>query len=260
VKGPEGPFLARNLPVFVVFAEALALAAQNPGKLLFWALPVVSAGLLGVGIVALTPYSPLLAFGVPFVFVLTMVAFASVFSIRVHRMVLVPGEQLPVLSTQLKERSTWRYFLGVLVIAAIGAVPAVGVGFALSRIPEPGLPVPLGAILNVILPYLAAQVVIAKRQLLYLTGISLGRGSAWTESTAMGEGFKLRLAFVNLLCALYTIGISLFAGWLVGMVFTTGPQGLLEFLTIVVGLPAQLGCFACLQAACYRRLSLNPVP
>lgn len=235
------------------------MAALNPGKMLLWTLPVVSAGLLGVGIVAVTPYSPLLAFGVPFVFVLIMVAFASVFSIRVHRMVLVPSNQLSVLSTQLKERSTWRYFSGMLLVAGMGSVPALAVGFALSKVPEPGPPAPLGTVLAFVLPYLAAQVVIAKRQLLYLTGISLGRVNAWRESTTMGEGFAFRLAFVNLLSALYTLGISLFAGWLVGMAFTTGPQGLLEFLTIVVGLPAQLGCFACLQAVCYRRLSLNPV-
>jgi hypothetical protein len=202
----------------------------------------------------------MLHYGVPFAFTLLVAALASAFSIRVHRMILVPGEHHCFLSTQLKERNTWRYFLGTVMVAAMGAVPALAVGFALSKIPEPGIPAPLGTILAFVLPYLAAQLVIAKRQLLYLTGISLGRGNAWTESTTMGEGYGVRLACVNLLSAVYTIGISLFAGWLVGLVFTTGPQGLLEFLTIVVGLPAQLGCFACLQAACYRRLSQNPVP
>jgi hypothetical protein len=260
VKGTEELLLARHLPVLGVFAEALALAAQNPGKLLFWTLPVVSVGLLGVGTVALVPYSPLAAFGVPLVFALIVATFASAFSIRVHRMVLNPGERPSPWSILLKERTTWRYVQGVLLVAAMGAVPALAVGFALSKIPEPGLPAPLGPILAVVLPYLSAQVVVAKRQLLYLTGISLSRSNAWVESTTMGAGFGGRLASVNLLSAVYTLGVSLFAGWLVGMVFTEGPQGLLEFLTIIVGLPAQLGCFACLQAACYRRLSLNPVP
>lgn len=236
------------------------MAAFNPGKMLFWTLPVVSTGLLGVGTIALAPDTPLFGFGVPFVCALFVAALASAFSIRVHRMVLSPGGSQSSLSTQLKERNTWRYFLGTVMVAAMGAAPALAVGFALSKIPEPGIPAPLGTILAFVLPYLAAQLVIAKRQLLYLTGISLGRGNAWTESTTMGEGYGVRLACVNLLSAVYTIGISLFAGWLVGLVFTTGPQGLLEFLTIVVGLPAQLGCFACLQAACYRRLSQNPVP
>jgi hypothetical protein len=193
-------------------------------------------------------------------FAMILVTFASAFSVRVHRMVLIPGEPLSSFSTQLKDRSTWRYAWGVLVVAAMGAVPAIAAGFTLSRIPESSLPPPLGSILAVVLPDLSAQVVVAKRQLLYLTGISLGRGNAWLASSTMGAGFGARLAAVNLLSASYTLGVSLFAGWLVGMAFTEGPQGLLEFLTIVVGLPAQLGCFACLQAVCYRRLSLHPVP
>jgi len=50
--------------------------------------------------------------------------------------------------------------------------------------------------------------------------------------------------------------VSVFAGWMVGNSSIDAPQGLLEFLTIVVGLPTQLGFFACLQAVCYGRLRL----
>ena len=260
MNGPEGPLPARRLPVFGVFAEALTLAGRHSGKLFLWSFPVVTVGLLGVGTVALIPSSPEVVFGVPLVFAVISVFFASAFSVRVHRMVLIPGELPQPLSLQVKDHDTWRYARGVLLVAAMGAPAAIAAGYALSRIPENSLPAPLEYILAVIVPYLSVQVVVAKRQLLYLTGISLGRSTAWLASSTMGRGFGARLVAVNLLSALYTLGVSLFAGWLVGTAFTDGPQGLLEFLTIVVGLPAQLGCFACLQAACYRRLSFDPVP
>jgi hypothetical protein len=109
-----------------------------------------------------------------------------------------------------------------------------------------------------ILAWLAAQAATARLLFLYLPDLSLGGVGSWRASRIMARGCRGRLALLGLTSGVYTLGVSAFAGWMVGMAFT-GPQGLLEFLTIVVGLPAQMGCFACLQAACHRRLCPDPL-
>jgi len=123
---------------------------------------------------------------------------------------------------------------------------------------DAGLPGLLGPIAGFALPYLGLLALLSKRQLLYLTDISLNGHASWKDSTAMGRGFGWRLAGVNMVSGLFILGVSVFAGWMIGNSFVNAPQGLLEFLTIVVGLPAQLGFFACLQASCYGRLRLPP--
>ena len=255
--------LPRALPVFAVFTEALTLTARHSGRLLIWSAPMVGFGLLIVAAEALQLFSPeVLAFA-PAVVGLSLLILACAYSVQVHRLILVPYEAVPYFP-RVFSRSTWRYVSGFLVLALLAAVPGGVAGFAAAWVSDAAELGPFGPVLIVLASYFVVQVVIAKRQLLYLTDISLHQGGfwrgSWAASSAMGQGFGWRLAGLNLLSGLYTLSVSLFAGWLVGLVFPEGPQGQLEFLTIVVGLPAQLGCFACLQAACYRRLSLNPVP
>lgn len=251
---------ARRLPVAGVFAEAIALWAGNSGRLFVWTSPIVALGLAAVGARALLPLSAAAHVGVSAAYLVFLVVSASAFSVRVHRMILLPGEPLPPFLSYILARGTWRYAGGVLVVAAMAVVPAVAGGGVSSLVSEVGLPEPLGDILGTALPYFLVQAVVAKRQLLFLTDISLHPGGSWRTSTAMGRGYGVRLAALNMLSGVYTLGVTLFTGWLVGTVFTEGPQDLLEFLTIVMGLPAQLGCFACLQAACYGRLSPDTAP
>jgi len=255
-----GPEPARTLPVFGVFAEALVLSARNSARMFVWTLPVGVAGVLGVGAAVLLREVPFASLAALCAAAAYLVVLACAFSVRVHRMLLVPGERPVPFGGQFFTASTWRYVRGSLVVALMAVIPmALGVAAA-SFASDAGLGFPLNAILAATLPYLAAQAVIAPRQILYLTDLSLRSRGSWAASTAMARGFHWRLRGVNLLGAGFSLVVTLFAGWLVGMAFAEGPQWALEFLTLAMGLPAQLVCFTCLQAACYRRLSLDPVP
>lgn len=276
----------RTLPVFGVVAEALTLAARHTGKLLLWVSPLALMGLAAVGLLAVGPESDALSLGVQAGFALVLVVYWSAFSVRVHRLILLPSPDQnadPVPVTNIKpdegpdsvpdqgpdsgpglgdERSrdlsgsVRRSVGGLLLLALLAVLPTVCGLYLGGLIMDAGLPGLLGPIAGFSVPYLALLAILGKRQLLYLTDISLNGHASWKDSTAMGRGFGWRLAAVNMLSGLFIMGVSVFAGWMVGNAFVNAPQGLLEFLTIVVGLPTQLGFFACLQAACYGRLRL----
>jgi len=250
--GQAGP---GSLPVFGVFAVALALAARNSARLLIWSVPVGLTGLSAVGAAALLG-------GTPQAFLATMACAAlglgvlfCAFSVRVHRMLLLPFEPVLSFSGQFSSPFTWRYFRGALAVALLAAVPAgFGAAVALAGA-SAGLGPPLDFLLAALLPCLAAQAFMAPLQLIHLTGLSLRAGGSWRASMAIARGNVHRLCAVNLLCAGFFILVTLFAGWLVGMAFKDGPQGLLELFTLAVGFPAQMVLFTCLQAVCYGRLA-----
>ncbi|MFP5222275.1 MAG: hypothetical protein ACLGSA_08305 [Acidobacteriota bacterium] len=276
----------RTLPVFGVVAEALALAARHTGKLLLWVSPLALIGLAAVGVLAFSPESATLSVAVPLGFAVVLVLYWSVFSVRVHRLILLPDpdsthgslpdtapgsdvNSKPVSGLESSPDSgpedqrardlpgsIRRSVGGLLLLALMAVLPTVCGLYLGGLILDAGLPGILGPITAFAGPYLALLGLLGKRQLLYLTDLSLNGRASWKDSTAMGRGFGWRLAGVNMLSGLFILGISVFAGWMVGNSFTNAPQGLLEFLTIVVGLPAQLGFFACLQAVCYGRLRL----
>lgn len=256
----------RTLPPFGVVAEALTLAARHTGKLLLWASPLALIGLAAVGALALAPESALLAICVPVGFALVLVVYWAGFSVRVHRLILLPDPDPDPDSTltQARQRdlggSVRRSIAGLLLLALLAVAPTVCGFIAGVSILQAGLPGLWGPIVAFVTPYLAVMALLGKRQLLYLTDISLNGHASWKTSSAMARGFGWRLAAINALSGLFILGISLFAGWMVGSAFADGPQGLLEFLTVVVGLPAQIGFFACLQAACYGRLRLPSGP
>lgn len=239
-----------------VFAEALTLAARHSARLLAWSGPLLAVGLLATAVQdapIANPTAWALAQAVPGC---ALLALSASYSTRVHRMILLPGEPLPAPFQDAVAGTTWRYLLGLTVVGLCSIPPVLAAGLLVRAASGLGLPPPFDAVLEVVLPFLAVQATLAKRQLLYLPGISLRGPDPWQAATAMGRGYAWRLAGVNLLFGLYSLMVTLFAGWLVGNLFPEGPLGQLEVLTLAVGLPAQLGCFACLQAACYRRLSL----
>lgn len=282
----------RALPVFGVVAEALTLAARHTGKLLLWVSPLALTGLAAVALLAFGPESAALSLAVQAGFALALVVFWSAFSVRVHRLILLspPGQNSGPGSTSYSrpddgpasvpdespepgsapgpdsgmddERSRdlsgsiRRSIGGLLLLALLAVLPTVCGLYLGGLIMDAGLPGLLGPIAGFALPYLGLLALLGKRQLLYLTDISLNGHASWKDATAMGRGFGWRLAGVNMVSGLFILGVSVFAGWMIGNSFVNAPQGLLEFLTIVVGLPAQLGFFACLQAACYQRLRL----
>lgn len=254
----------RALPVFGVVAEALTLAARHTGKLLLWVSPLALAGLAAVALLAFGPESAALALAVQAGFALALVVFWSAFSVRVHRLILLPppgptsgpDSGPDDVHAQDLPGSIRRSIGGLLLLALLAVLPTVCGLYLGGLIMDAGLPGLLGPIAGFALPYLGLLALLGKRQLLYLTDISLNGHASWKDSTAMGRGFGWRLAGVNMVSGLFILGVSVFAGWMIGNSFVNAPQGLLEFLTIVVGLPAQLGFFACLQAACYQRLRL----
>lgn len=270
----------RALPVFGVVAEALTLAARHTGKLLLWVSPLAMTGLAAVALLAFGPESAALALAVQAGFAVVLVVFWSAFSVRVHRLILLsnpdPNSRPDAGQNSVPEEgsdpgfdsapddvhaqdlpgSIRRSIGGLLLLALLAVLPTVCGLYLGGLIMDAGLPGLLGPIAGFALPYLGLLALLGKRQLLYLTDISLNGHASWKDSTAMGRGFGWRLAGVNMVSGLFILGVSVFAGWMIGNSFVNAPQGLLEFLTIVVGLPAQLGFFACLQAACYGRLRL----
>lgn len=278
----------RTLPVFGVVAEALTLAARHTGKLLLWVSPLALTGFAAVALLAFGPESAALSLAVQAGFALVLVVYWSAFSVRVHRLILLPDSGLtsgpnsapdsrpddgpdsvpdessdsgsdPGLGDERSRDlpgSVRRSIGGLLLLGLLAVLPTVCGLYLGGLIMDAGLPGLLGPIAGFALPYLGLLALLGKRQLLYLTDISLNGHASWKDSTAMGRGFGWRLASVNMLSGLFILGVSVFAGWMIGNSFVNAPQGLLEFLTIVVGLPAQLGFFACLQAACYGRLRL----
>lgn len=255
-----GPCLPPGrLAVLSTFAEALALSAKHSLRLFAWSAPVTVAGLAATAATALFPDIPAVYLGAPAAFLLYFAVAFCAFCVRVHRLILWPGEPASVLPVLTFPPGTWRYARGLAVAAAVGILPATAVWLALDALTPEGMPEAEWAALSLVLAFLAAQAAMARSLFLYLTGLSLRARGSWRASTAIARGCRGRLALLGLASGAYTLGVSVFAGWMVGMVFPNGPQGLLEFLTIVVGLPAQMGCFACLQAACYRRLSPDPL-
>jgi len=249
--------MPRSLPLWATFAEALSLTARHSVRFFAWTCPIAAAGLSAVGAVALLPDDRLVFLFAWGSFALFFFAASCAFFVRTHRMLLIPGEPLAPLLGNTLAMGMWRYARGLAVIAALAVPCALAGWLCASRVSLDGLPDSAQAMLWFVLTYLLVQAGVAKRQLLYLPAVSLRHGRCWRESTAMGRGFGARLVLLNLLSGGYTLGVSAFAGWMVALVIPDGPQGLLECLTVVVGLPAQMGCFACLQAACYRRLSLD---
>lgn len=244
-----------NLPVFGVFADALALAARNSTRLLIWSAPVGLTGLAAVGAAALLGGAPPAFLSAMACAALGLGVLASAFSVRVHRMLLLPLEPLLSFSGQFSSPFTWRYFRGALALTLLAVVPAgLGAAGALAGAAA-GLGPPWDFLLAALLPCLTVQAFMAPLQLVHMTGLSLRAGGSWRASVALARGNLRRLCAVNLLCAGFCILVALFAGWLVGMAFEDGPQGLLELLTLAVGFPAQLVLFTCLQAACYGRLA-----
>jgi len=266
----------RALPVFGVVAEALTLAARHTGKLLLWVSPLALTGLAAVGLLAIGPESAALSLAVQAGFALVLVVYWSAFSVRVHRLILLPtsglhsgpdsrpddgpnsgpDEGLGDERSRDLPGSVRRSIGGLVLLGLLAVLPTVCGLYLGGLIMDAGLPGLLGPIAAFAVPYLGLLALLGKRQLLYLTDISLNGHASWRDSTAMGRGFGLRLAGVNMVSGLFILGVSVFAGWMIGNSFVNAPQGLLEFLTIVVGLPTQLGFFACLQAACYQRLRL----
>lgn len=270
----------RALPVFGVVAEALTLAARHTGKLLLWVSPLALTGLAAVGLLAIGPESAALSLAVQAGFALVLVVYWSAFSVRVHRLILLPNPGLhPApdskpddgpnsgpdegldpgpddVHAQDLPGSVRRSIGGLVLLGLLAVLPTVCGLYLGGLIMDAGLPGLFGPIAAFTVPYLGLLALLGKRQLLYLTDISLNGHASWKDSTAMGRGFGWRLAGVNMVSGLFILGVSVFAGWMIGNSFVNAPQGLLEFLTIVVGLPTQLGFFACLQAACYGRLRL----
>ncbi|WP_027189625.1 hypothetical protein [Fundidesulfovibrio putealis] len=266
----------RTLPVFGVVAEALTLAARHTGKLLLWVSPLALTGLAAVGLLAIGPESAALSLAVQAGFALVLVVYWSAFSVRVHRLILLPtsgpnsapgsrpddgpnsgpGDGLGDERSRDLPGSVRRSVGGLLLLGLLAVLPTVCGLYLGGLIMDAGLPGLLGPIAAFTVPYFGLLALLGKRQLLYLTDISLNGHASWKDATAMGRGFGLRLAGVNMVSGLFILGVSVFSGWMIGNSFVNAPQGLLEFLTIVVGLPAQLGFFACLQAACYGRLRL----
>jgi len=254
---------ARALPVLVVFAESLTLAGRHSRRFLPWSAPLGVCGMALVGLAFLLDgFSPMALPACEALFLILGVGLGCAFSASIHRLLLLPGEPSGNLPVGITSPVTWRYVRGYLAVALLAVIPATLGGFLAARAAGSGIPV-LDVFLPFLLPYFLSQAAIAAPQLLYLPDVSLHAGSAsggscWRQGAAMARGYRLALIEVNLLSGVFTLGVSIFAGWVIGMIFPSGPQGVLEFLTVTAGLPAQVGTFACLQAACYRRLTLRP--
>ncbi|GFK96010.1 hypothetical protein NNJEOMEG_03884 [Fundidesulfovibrio magnetotacticus] len=268
---PEGLESGRGLPAGRVLGEALALASGHCWTLLAWSASMPAVGLLLMGLGVLAGASGPWAVALTLFIWAIMGGLLARFWVRAHRLMLLPPDREGLPAPEGRVRSC----LWAMVLLTLASVPAWVAGQVLARAMgqaldlaldlAPGLaparsgPVAsLEAVVSLLLPFFAVQALMARRVLLYLPGVSLGRRAPWSLATAMGRGHGLALARLNLCAGGFTVGVSLFAGWLVGMAFPHGPQGLLELLTLLVGLPAQAVFVACLQAACYRRLTLDP--
>lgn len=252
---PEGVERSRALPVGRVLGETLTLSAEHCWSLLGMSASMPAAGLLLLGLGVLLGAEGAWAVALTLAIWLAMAVLLAGFSVKVHRLLLEPADRWG----RPPARGRTRRYLGAMGLLAVASLPAWALArMAVLALDQQGLPAPLGAILSLLLPFFAVQAVMARRVLLYLPGVSLGRRSPWAAATTMGRGAGRQLLCLNVCGGLYTVGVSLFAGWLVGAAFPRGPQDMLELMTLLVGLPAQAVFIVCLQAACYRRLTLDP--
>ncbi len=252
-EGPAGP----ALPVLGVFVEALGLAARHSGRLFLWSLLPGCAGLAvaGAAFLDLDPATFITVLGA-----LAAIVFVSscAFSVRVHRHILLPSPPGETLAALLFERRMWRYAGESACAALLSMIPAAA-GAAAAAVLAGALGLPPGwtFALEAVLPLAAAQACLAGWQLVRLTSIPVRDASPPGTGRGLASGHRLGLAGVALLNCGYAVGVSLFAGWLVGLAFpyAGGDESRLELFTLAVGLPAQFCFYACLQAACFRRLA-----
>lgn len=244
----------RRLPVFGVFAEALALMARHSGRLLGWSVYPGAAGVAMAG-AAFVPLSFPAAIALGLILAASTFMASCAFSVRVHRLILLPLHPSRPFPALFLDGLTWRYAgettcvaLAALFPAALGVAGAVLLGEALEL--SPGWLF----VLEALLPLAASQALLAGWQLIGLTSVSVRDALRVAAKPSPAEGFRWRLAGAALLNCGFAVGVSLFAGWLVGTAFPDQDLAPLELFTLAVGLPVQLAFFSCLQAACFRRL------